>query len=109
MPFDWKTPIGYLFICLFQSFLFFCVCTNGSNIMNFIIGVCLMSILIIEDIKSDFDVQTISGNTNKDKMKLKKGLYDAVQFHSNVKQFSKLSILTNFANNRRTFFLFSLG
>lgn len=77
MPFDWRTPFGYLVVVVFQSLLWFFACVNCSFILSFMIGVCLMLMLIVDDVVTDFSAQL--GN--------RKGkLSDAIQFHSTVKQ-----------------------
>lgn len=89
MPFDWKTPIGYLVMLVYQLFMLIFICVNCSCILCFIIGVCLVLMLVVKDIERDFNIQNVCENANDDQMKLRKKFYNVIQFHSNTKQFSR--------------------
>lgn len=94
MPFDWKTPIGYLISCVLQSFSSFLMSVNCCCVLIFMTGVSFILISIIEDIGREFASQTSFGNEKqKNLMKFKKNFFKTFQFYCDSKQYNyKLTI-----------------
>lgn len=97
LPFDWKTPIGYLFafivIAILQmNVVFFMLCCLSTGI-----GIYLFTTSFTQDIEND--LTTFSDDVkSKGKQSTKKHfmlLIDFVQFHSKVKRFDLVFSLNN--------------
>lgn len=94
MPFNWKTPIGFLVIFLFQ-----CVNVNNAAMivtptMCFFVGSCILLKSLIEDITNDLnslnqDEQKMS-KLDKRKKIAKEDFCYVIQEFSDVKQLSVL-------------------
>lgn len=92
LPFDWKTPLGYLatlsleFIGAFYTAMFLVA------IACFLVGSCWLLISFIEDITSDLSLLTenneTSDGTSDGTSDVIVRFYEIVQFYSDVEQLS---------------------
>lgn len=97
MPFNWKTPFGYLIAFSLESIEVSFECLFGSMLNSFFIGSCFLLRTCVKDITTDLDSLNVreKKTTNRDwAKKIKAVLCDAVQDHSKLKQFSIISTLT---------------
>lgn len=87
MPFNWRTPFGYVITCSLQCLAWYFLLANCSVILVFLGGVCWFLMTFIGDINEDFhSLNTIT----KDSMKFKKKLYRIIKFHTDVIQLSHI-------------------
>lgn len=89
MPFDWKTPCGYIITCLVQFQAWFFLLANCSVVLVFLGGVCWIIMAFIDDIKNDF--HRLNGIKRPVDLKFKVNSIN--KFHSSVIQLSVISII----------------
>lgn len=88
MPFDWKTPTGYLITNTFQAFSIFQISVSCSGILIFMAGVCFILIVIVEDIGNELAAQSSCEEANCKKLEeFTKKCFNTFQFYSNIKQY----------------------
>lgn len=91
LPFNWKTPLGYLAVLFCESVLAFYTIMFVAAIGCLLIGSCWIVILLIEDITSDLSPLTRDDETSdRTGTNLTVQVYNIVQFHSDVKQLSEI-------------------
>lgn len=93
MPFNYKSPVGYLITLSFESFEMFVTADIVSYILCFLFGSCFLLKLFVEDVTSELsflnleDKATSNGkNSAKDKAERMTMFFNAVQNHSDLKQ-----------------------
>lgn len=93
LPFDWKTPTGYLLLGIVLVFLMTCLCHNSICVYAMLFGFFGVMMSFSSNIKRKFknlcEVYAMSRNETK----MKNDLRDFLLFHSEVEQFSKISKL----------------
>lgn len=90
MPFDWRTPTGYLITFSIQYYAYHFLLVNCCCVLSFIVGICFILIPTIEITVKEFHVPNYVHNEseNMDDDELKTRLYDLIRFHSNFKELS---------------------
>lgn len=88
MPFNWKSPIGYVFATIFISVSSFSILLCLTLTLSFLIGNCWLFISFAKDISSDWMILDFGGRLYRRHPKVKKRIYEIVQLHSDVKQLS---------------------
>lgn len=88
MPFDWRTPHGYL-----PAYLSQCVggasAVLGVQFLNFVFGSCWLFIFIAEDITKDlaaFNTITKTTTSDENRAEVIKHFCDIVQNYTDAKQ-----------------------
>lgn len=89
MPFNWKTPLGYLITLLFEFGCVYFVDVFIIAVLCFLVGTCFLLKSFIADITA------VLHRLNKNEIttvanvqKIKKILYNVVQDMANIKQLS---------------------
>lgn len=100
LPFDWKTPSGYLIAVIFQSMLAAYHFFLTSTITTFGIGTYLFLLSPIEDIKVNFDSTTHRKPNMQRTPRIRnvRKLCEFVEIHADSKQLSD-SVLKNEINS----------
>lgn len=89
LPFNWRTPWGYLAAWIIQSVGFLCtlMCIPGFSVMFF--GSCWLFASIIKDLANDLP-QLNTTKADRRQYELKARFCRTVQYHSNLKQLGGL-------------------
>lgn len=93
-PFDWRTPIGYMFATSIQILFFFCVLEVFVTFLIVYVSVCQFAIAFVEDLEESFrkfenSVRNCGGQFSDSKQKaLYLNLCRIVHFHVTVIQLS---------------------
>lgn len=95
LPFDWKTPLGYLVAYFIVSVAAFCTFNCAYLFCCFLIGSCWLSVTMVTDITSDLDALNVSQITHDTRQKLTRCIINIVQFHSDAKQLRSNSVQLN--------------
>lgn len=89
LPFDWKTPYGFLVTVSTQAASCFCVIYDVAPHVGFMFGSCILIIAFIEDIANEFTALAApSKSLARRHMQMKKRLFNIIKLYSNVKQLS---------------------
>lgn len=105
LPFDWRTPFGYLLAYSSQAAGVFCICYNGTPAVGFMIGSSLLFISFIEDLTTEFQSMSASGpSSNQNGTEVKKNFCNIIQLYSDVKQYDLPLIQSNKLSNFHWFF-----
>ena len=87
LPFDWKTPFGYLLAISAQAAGYFCICSNAPPVIGYMIGSCWLFISFIEDITTEFLLLNSSeASSNQNDKEFKENFCNIIQLYSDVKQ-----------------------
>lgn len=89
-PFDWKNLIGYSIIFIEQYIMLAYFCTFASAAISLEIGSYLWVMEFIKDIKNDISSISKIAKSRRNQTQMLKKLFDSIQFHSHVKQLSKI-------------------
>lgn len=93
LPFNQKTPIGYLSLSLFNIIGMFCLIFTSVPILCLLIGSCWLFICFANDITNDLQWLSIGGTTKLKRRRMKEvmdRLCKIVQIHSDLKQLSEM-------------------
>lgn len=88
IPFDWKTPQGYLIVFIDQCAACYFLCLSCTSIMCFAIGTCMMITSILRDIANDLSLLNEPIIFNARRNKIAQQFYDIIQLHCDAKQLS---------------------
>ena len=88
MPFDFKTPIGYLIAFALQYITIKYLYMFGAAIVSFEISIYLLITALIEDVKRNISSINELVKSKEKRRQMSEKLRDLIQFHSNVKQLS---------------------
>lgn len=88
MPFDWKTPIGYIIALTLQYFGLAYLYSFTAFILSIEIGCYLLAMEFIIDIKNDLNFFNEIAKSKKNQSQLSSRLPDSIQFHIRLKQLS---------------------
>lgn len=89
MPFNQRTPIGYMAAAFIQFSIGYYNLMNCCCILSFFIGTCWILNVIVDDIGKEFKIES--------EPILRTRLYNIVELHSTARQFS-----TGFDSHRET-------
>lgn len=90
LPFNWKTPSGYLIAFLLQAVSIFCVAQTCACNLNLLFGSCEMLISFTKDIKEQLEYLSFlcaNNQSEEQQTELKQKLSEFIQFHSTAKGF----------------------
>lgn len=88
MPFDWKTPFGYLFAIVPQGIDIFCIVLDVAPVVGFMFGSCMLIIAFVEDITSEFKELSTNESLMESQMEMRKRFGNIIQLYSNIKELS---------------------
>lgn len=92
LPFNAKTPIGYIFFLIFNSSVAFCVLFSIMPAICFLTGSCWLFILFAKDITNDLKLLEINGKLKRNRAEGKRRFCRIVRVYSDVKE---LSVMQN--------------
>lgn len=90
MPFDWRTPLGYLIVLALESFVVSSIGFTNMPLICFIVGSCWLINSLVKDIANDLIDFNVS-KKNEVRMKAKENLCHIVQNFADIKQLSENS------------------
>lgn len=88
LPFDWKTPSGFLIALSIQSILSICVMVTLECLAIFGLGTCLMLFPLTKDMKNNLRTISHDARRKKNRSKIIKQFSQFIQFHSKLIQLS---------------------
>ena len=101
MPFNWKTPFGFIIATLFQYYNIRSGAVFMFNIMCFLVGSSVLLKSFIEDITNDLCLLNVDGmHSNEIVQNTKIVLRNIVQDISLVKQLSVILLIKQFKNGK---------
>lgn len=56
LPFNWKSPSGYLITVLFEFFIFYCADVFIIAVLGFLVGTCFLLKSFVVDITTDLEL-----------------------------------------------------
>lgn len=93
MPFDWKTPIGYLVAICVELLPINCVLTASiCNVCSGVAPSCFM-IAFAKDITEEVEALHQNSTVNSNRSEIYKKVRNILQFHSFAKQLSLVHFL----------------
>lgn len=91
LPFDWKTPNGYLIALLAECAAGASIAICCTSVTCFLIESCLLTIAMLEDIANDLSGLSLIGSTAKTGYnKIETQFYGIVRNYSDIKQLSEI-------------------
>lgn len=102
LPFNWRTPFGYLIAFFVQNTGAFAVILSSSTVLSFLIGSCWLLFTIIRDIYKDLKYLKCKKKLRRCDRNLKINFYHIVKLYLDTKQLSNdsLKILGGFTARR---------
>lgn len=88
LPFNWKTPFGYLIALLFETVAMFGVNLGSVPIGCFLLGTCWLVMAFVDDIINDISILNGYGKSMRDAWKVKPQFHFIVQNIADAKQLS---------------------
>lgn len=94
LPYDWRTPFGYLIILVVQGISTLFTVTTVTPIIGSIVVSCWLFASFIEDITNDLSALSVNGSTRTsthkitDSAALKEQFCNIIQNHSDIKELS---------------------
>lgn len=91
LPFDWKTPHGYLIALILESIVSF---TAGSIVVPpvcFVIGACLLITTFVNNIAAEVPHLNVNKRSDGKNQALKSHFCNVIRDIADAKQFSKMS------------------
>lgn len=94
LPFNWRTPFGYLVALTAQSLAAVSTLLCGTTAMSFGIGTCWLFINMAKDIISDFEQLNVADYSKKTSpTKAMQHFCNIVQCYADLKQLSSVNIV----------------
>lgn len=88
LPFDWKTPLGYLFALLFQTMAVYASVLSTIPAACTLIASAWTSVATLKDFTNDLPLLMIGGRSLNNRTKIKKRFSNFVQFYLDLKELS---------------------
>lgn len=107
VPFDWRSPFGYIMYLMFYVPGIFCVIYAAVPPICFYAGSCLLFIAFVQDIEDDLNVLMVKNSDGTHDAKLKAQFFEIVQVYSEVKELGYLVFCLNNSNISNRIFLLS--
>lgn len=82
IPFEWKTPLGYLLAVAFECSIVLTVIFTAKSVGIYGIGLFSFSIALTEDIKCDLDAIATDVRNKQTRSKTMRQIIALVKFHS---------------------------
>lgn len=89
LPFDWRTPLGYLFAELFEVVAYASVVLCVTTIFCIYGGCCWVFVTFIQDIADDLKLLSVGGASNRHQKKRQERFRETIRLHSDVKELSR--------------------
>ena len=89
LPFDWKTPFGYVIATIFITIATFAVLYALTLTLSFYASSCFLFNSFAKDITNNLSVLIVVEQSHRSHRHLKEYLCKIIQLNSNVKQLSK--------------------
>lgn len=90
LPFNWKTPFGYVIAVIFISAACFATLYVLTLTLSFYASSCWLFIFYVKDISNDVSFLAVGGQSNRCHRKMKERFCKIVQLNSIVKQLSEI-------------------
>lgn len=84
VPFDWKTPFGYLIVSIIQFLIMFCVGSVCACYVIYLVGTCLVLKSFADHTREDISAL----NYTQDPIELMQKFSKSIYFHGSSKQLS---------------------
>lgn len=88
MPFNWRTPLGYLIAYVSESSAIYSALFCATPIICFLFGLCLFCVSMVKDLSADLSLSIVGGTSKPNRDQLKKSFCQIVQSFVDVKQLS---------------------
>lgn len=88
LPFNWKTPLGYLVVQLSEAMSFLSIVSCLISTLCFYAGSCWLIIAFGKDIANDLDLLNVGGASNRNRKLTRERFGKIIQIHMDVKQLS---------------------
>lgn len=88
VPFNWRTPQGYLMFSIFNAITSVCTVFSTVPTTCYYVGSCWLFIAMAEDIDGNFCLLIDSVKMESSDMQLRKQLCDFIRVYTEVKQLS---------------------
>lgn len=110
LPFDWKTPFGYVLAWFAQAAAANSCLVHVNLVMCFLIGSCCLIIGILKDIENDFAHLNGNKTSKRRRGEMNEQFCFIVRFHTDVRQLSSDNEKknSNILENFNFFLVFSL-
>lgn len=86
MPFDWKTPFGYLIALLCETSAFYSTVLVCVPLICILVGPCILFMSMAKDITDELRLLDGIGETNRCERRIKERFCHVVQMFADVKQ-----------------------
>lgn len=86
LPFNWKTPFGYLIALMMQAVASYFTLLSTASTLCLLVGLCLLFIAFVEDLANDLNALSITEIPNKKHEKLMEDFHNSMQHYSQVKE-----------------------
>lgn len=104
MPFNWKTPLGYVIALMTQGVASYFTLLSTASTLCLLVGICLLLIAFVEDLANDLNVLSISELPNDRHSKLLEDFRNSMQLYSQVKQLSADYFFMMWHSNKQSYF-----
>lgn len=88
VPFNWKTPLGYLLVLAFYGYGMLCVVTLALPTMCLLMGTCWLFVAFAKDLTNDLHFLNINLPSNSNSLQLRGHLCKLIQLYSDIKELS---------------------
>lgn len=89
LPFNWKTPVGYLVAIFTQSAGTYAAIISGVTSMAFLISSCWLFVCIAKDITTDLPLLDCSEKSTRHDPTMKRRFCSIIQMYADARQLSK--------------------
>ena len=90
MPFDWRNPVGFVIAMSMLYIMFSCIMKIAACVIALAVGSYLYAIADSKCLQRILSAVDQSSQLKAERKHIRKQLVDLMQYHSNVKQLSKL-------------------
>lgn len=96
-PFDWKTPLGYLFAFSSQCLEAYTSIASVLPMICFLAGSCWLFVCFAKDVTYDLSLFNVNSNSaGNDKGRMKQQLCKIIKLHGNLKELSEIILILPF-------------
>lgn len=88
LPFDYKTPFGFLLLSFVQIPWAFCIVFSAVPVISFFIGSCWLFTSFVKDVTNDLHQLNLAGKSKRGRMNVKERFCNLVQVYTNLKELS---------------------
>lgn len=91
LPFDYKTPFGFVLLTLLQFPWSFCLIFSAVPVICFLIGSCWLLVSFVKDIQNELDLLHTTAMSEQGRLNVTERFCNLVLTYSNVKQLRHLN------------------